>query len=53
MLTPYKTLISVCKETNFKVPESVIENCKENFDMMLEFSNSDKMEDILWRDENE
>ena len=36
-----------------KVPESVIENCKENFDMMLEFSNSDKMEDILWRDENE
>lgn len=53
LLSPYKTLISVCKETNFKVPKSVLENCEENFDMMIEFSNSEKMESALWRDENE
>lgn len=57
LLSPYKTLISICKETNFKFSENtlktVLENCEENFDRMLDFSNSDKMEDNLWRDENE
>lgn len=57
LLTPYKTLISVCEETRFEIPkstlEAALENCKENFDMMLDFSNSEKMESNLWRGENE
>lgn len=57
LLTPYKTLISVCEETRFEIPqstlESILQNCKENFDIMIEFSNSDKMENVLWRGEGE
>ena len=57
LLTPYKTLISICKNDKFEIPkdilEEILENCEENFNNMLEFSNSDKMENVLWRDEGE
>ncbi len=57
LLTPYRTLISVCKEDKFEtikdVLEEILENCEENFTMMMDFSNSDKMENVLWRDEGE
>ncbi len=53
LLSPYSTLIAVCKETNFQVPESLIDSCKDNLNRLIEFSNSEKMEQNLWRDENE
>lgn len=53
LLSPYKTLIAVCKETNFQVPESLIESCKDNLQRLIDFSNTEKMEQNLWRDENE
>lgn len=53
LLSPYNTLIAVCKETNFQVPESLIESCKDNLKRLIDFSNTEKMEQNLWRDENE
>ena len=53
LLSPYKSLISISRGVDFKVPDSFLENCKKNLDMLLEFSKSDKMENTLWRDENE
>ena len=53
LLSPYKSLINISRGVDFSVPETFLENCKKNFDALLEFSNSEKMENTLWRDENE
>lgn len=55
LLTPYRTLIGVVELVcNGKLD---LEDLKElrynNIDALIEFSHSDKMENVLWRNENE
>ena len=55
LLTPYRTMISVVELVCNG--ELDLEDLKElrynNIDALIEFSHSDKMENVLWRNENE
>lgn len=55
LLTPYKTLLNLVKDVNNGTIQA--ELLKEfecnNIDEIIEFSHSDKMENVLWRNENE
>lgn len=51
LLTPYKTLISLYKDGLIK--EDFVESFEKNLDELINFSNTEKMENILWRNEGE
>ena len=55
LLTPYKTLLNLVKDINNGTMDvSVLKKYKcDNIDDIIEFSYSDKMENALWRNENE
>ena len=55
LLTPYSTLLSIVKEINNGTMDvSVLKKYKcDNISEIIEFSHSDKMENTLWRNENE
>lgn len=55
LLTPYKTLLGLVEDiSNGKMDISVLKKYKcDNISEIIEFSHSDKMENILWRNENE
>ena len=55
LLTPYKTLLNLVEDINNGTMDvSVLKKYKcDNIDDIIEFSYSDKMENILWRNENE
>lgn len=55
LLTPYKTLLSLIKDVNNGTMDvSVLKKYEcNNINEIIEFSNSDKMENTLWRNENE
>lgn len=55
LLTPYKTLLGLVKEVNNDTMQAEILKKFEcnNIDKIIEFSHSDKMENTLWRNENE
>ena len=55
LLTPYKTLLNLVKDINNGTMDvSVLKKYKcDNIDDIIEFSYSDKMENTLWRNENE
>ena len=55
LLTPYKTLLGLVEDvSNGKIDISVLKKYKcDNISEIIEFSHSDKMENILWRNENE
>ena len=55
LLTPYQTLLGLVEDvSNGKIDISVLNmfNC-DNIHEIIEFSYSDKMENVLWRNENE
>ena len=55
LLTPYSTLLDIVKEINNGTMDvSVLKkyNC-DNISEIIEFSHSNKMENTLWRNENE
>ncbi len=55
LLTPYKTLLCLVEDVNkgnFSVDTLKKFKC-DNIQEIIEFSKSDKMENTLWRDENE
>lgn len=51
LLTPYKTLISLYKDGLIK--EDFVESFEKNLVELINFSNTEKMENILWRNEGE
>lgn len=55
LLTPYKTLLNLVKDINNGTMDvSVLKKYEcNNIDKIIEFSYSDKMENTLWRNENE
>ena len=55
LLTPYKTLLSLVEDINNGVFElDVLKKIKcDNISEIIEFSQSDKMENTLWRSQNE
>lgn len=55
LLTPYKTLLSLVELVcNDELDLEVLKEIKcNNIDALIEFSHSDKMENVLWRNENE
>lgn len=54
LLTPYKTLLSLVEDiNNGEIELDMLKKIKcDNIDKIIEFS-SDKMENTLWRTENE
>ena len=55
LLTPYKTLLNIVKEINNGTMSTDFLKKYEcnNIDEIIEFSYTDKMENTLWRNENE
>ena len=55
LLTPYNTLLNLVKDVNNGTMDvSVLKKYKcDNISKIIEFSHSDKMENTLWRNENE
>lgn len=55
LLTPYKTLLDLVKEVNNGTMDaSVLKEYEcNNINEIIEFSHSNKMENTLWRNENE
>ena len=55
LLTPYHTLLGLVEDVNNgKIDMSVLNIYKcDNISEIIEFSYSDKMENTLWRNENE
>ena len=55
LLTPYCTLLNIVEEiNNGTVDVNVLKKFEcNNIDEIIEFSHSDKMENTLWRNENE
>ena len=55
LLTPYKTLLNLVEDvSNGKMDISTLSKYKcDNISEIIEFSHSDKMENTLWRNENE
>lgn len=55
LLTPYKTLLGLVEDvSNGKIDISVLNMYKcDNIGEIIEFSHSNKMENTLWRNENE
>jgi len=55
LLTPYSTLLNIVTEiNNGTMDASVLKMYKcDNISEIIEFSHSDKMENTLWRNENE
>ena len=53
LLTPYKLLIDVLNTEGVEPTEVYKKYCKGNLEKLIEFSESEKMEKILWRDEGE
>ena len=55
LLTPYKTLLDLVEDvSNGKMDISVLNTYKcDNISEIIEFSHSNKMENTLWRNENE
>ena len=55
LLTPYKTLLSLVEDvSNGKIGISFLKIYKcDNIDEIMEFSHSNKMENTLWKNENE
>ena len=55
LLTPYKTLLCLVEDvSNGKMDISVLKKYKcDNISEIIEFSHSNKMENTLWRNENE
>lgn len=51
LLTPYKTLISLYKDGLIK--GDFVESFEKNLVELINFSNTEKMENILWRNEGE
>ena len=51
LLTPYKTLSSLYKDGLIK--EDFVESFEKNLVELINFSNTEKMENILWRNEGE
>lgn len=52
LLSPYKTLITLVRNKK-EIPDFILESCEHNFKDLLDYSNTDKMEDNYWRDEYE
>jgi hypothetical protein len=55
LLTPYRTLLDLVNDVvngNFDIDVFKKINC-DNINELIEFSHSDKMENTIWRDENE
>ena len=55
LLTPYKTLLSLIEDVNNgEIELEMLKKIKcDNIKELVEFSHSDKMENTLWRTENE
>ena len=55
LLTPYKTLLNLVKDVNNGTMDvSVLKKYEcNNINEIIEFFHSDKMENTLWRNENE
>lgn len=55
LLTPYKTLLDLVENiNNGTMSVDFLKKFKcNNIDEIIEFSHSDKMENTLWRNENE
>jgi hypothetical protein len=55
LLTPYKTLLSLVEDiNNGEIELDMLKKIKcDNIKELVEFSHSDKMENTLWRIENE
>ena len=55
LLTPYKNLLCLVEDVrNGKMDLKILERVKcNNIDALIEFSHSDKMENVLWRDDKE
>lgn len=55
LLTPYKTLLNLVKDVNNGTMDASVLKKYEcnNINEIIEFSRSDKMENTLWRNENE
>ena len=55
LLTPYKTLLGLVEDVrNGKMDSKVLSKIKcNNIDALIDFSHSDKMENVLWRDDKE
>ena len=55
LLTPYRTLLDLVKNVNNGTMQVEVLKKFEcnNIDEIIEFSHSDKMENTLWRNENE
>jgi hypothetical protein len=55
LLTPYRTLLDLVNDVvngDFDIDVFKKINC-DNINELIEFSHSDKMENIIWRDKNE
>jgi len=55
LLTPYRTLLDLVNDVvngNFDIDVFKKINC-DNINELIEFSHSDKMENTIWRNENE
>ncbi len=55
LLTPYRTLLDLVKDVNNGTMDvSVLKEYEcDNINEIIEFSHTDKMENTLWRNENE
>ena len=55
LLSPYKNLLCLVEDvSNGKMDISILKKYKcDNISEIIEFSHSDKMENTLWRTENE
>ena len=55
LLTPYITLLNIVQEINNGTMDVSVLNMYKcnNISQIIEFSQSDKMENTLWRNENE
>lgn len=55
LLTPYKTLLGLVEDvSNGKMSADFLKEFEcNNINEIIEFSHSDKMENTLWRNENE
>ena len=55
LLTPYKTLLDLVEDvSNGKMDINVLKKYKcDNISEIIEFSHSNEMENVLWRNENE
>jgi hypothetical protein len=55
LLTPYRTLLDLVKDVNNgTIPADFLKKFEcNNINEIIEFSHSDKMENTLWRNENE